>query len=464
MGRNTVTSPTAWKELLVVAAPDPVLHPTVIAAGVNPWTAGLGTGGNPWSFGNHVQLAVTSEDATGAIPPSGLTDPLDVADSFPGVLTAVEIDRAGLPVPFDPRVERGSTFAKTVRLTFSEPMSTDATPALMSQSANLSIRRVRVSAWGEDPAAPSASPPSAAAHAFLSLELAVKGACAEVLVARARGDGILVVSDASYFPPGTGNQLLFLDAGNGSFLGEAAGIADVDAVAGRVALEAPLGTDLPAGSLACSLSGTAFTVPRLVSEAGARVAVSDATPFFVGEQVGVYEPPAAGAASILDLRTVSGVDTVDGSLALSAPLSGGHGTASFVLPLNGLGGEVALRPSAALVLQRDASGGPAAELFLSAPTSAMVGDTVLVDADGLLQTTADQAQATVKQVRFAPDGSGTFSILLDLPESPTLLHGRALVIGLGDSFAVGGTRDTSAVAQTPLDPHGDQFSADGLLY
>jgi hypothetical protein len=464
LARNTLDAPTAWKELLVVAAPDPVLHPTVIATGVNPWTAGLGTGGNPWSFGNHVQLAVSAEDSSGVITPDGLTDPLDVADAFPGVVTGVEIDRPGLPVPFDPRVERGSTFAKTIRLTFSEPMSTDAAPALTSRSVNLAIRRVRASAWGDDPGTPSASPPSAAAHAFLSVELAVKGACAEVLVPRAQGDVVLVVSEVSHFSPGPGGQVLFLDGASGALLGEATGIASADATSGQVALGAPLATDLPVGSLACSLSGPVFAVPRLVLEAGTRLAVGDATPFFVGEQVAVYEPPAGGAGSIYDLRRVSGVDTVDGTLVLSAPLSAGHGSHSLVLPLNGVGGEVALRPSAGLVLQRDASGGPDTELFLAGPTSTMVGDTVLVDADGLLQTTADQEQATVKQVRFAPDGTASYSILVDLPPSLMLLHGRALVIGLGDSFAVAGTRDTSAAAATPLDPHGDQFSADGLRF
>jgi hypothetical protein len=464
MGRNTVAAPTAWKELLVVAAPDPVLHPTVIATGVNPWTAGLGTGGNPWSFGNHVQLAVSAEDSNGAITPDGLTDPLDVADGFPGVVTGVEIDRPGLPVPFDPRTERGSAFAKTIRLTFSEPMSTDAAPALTSRGANLAIRRVRASAWGDDPGAPSASPPSAAALAFLSLDLSVLGACAEVLVPRAPGDLVLVLSEVSYFAPGPDGRVLLLDGASGALLGEATGIAAVDATSGQVALGAALAIDLLPGSLACSLSGPAFAVPRLVSEAGARLAVSDATPFFVGEQVAVYEPPAGGGGAVHDLRTLLGVDTLDGALVLSAPLSAGHGPGSLVLPLNGLGGEVALRSSAELVLQRDAVGGPGTELFVAGPTSTMVGDAVLVDADGLLQTTADQAQATVKQVRFAPDGTGSYSILVDLPPSLMLLHGRAQVIGLGDSFSVTGTRDTSAPATTPLDPHGDQLTADGLRF
>jgi hypothetical protein len=124
---------------------------------------------------------------------------------------------------------------------------------------------------------------------------------------------------------------------------------------------------------------------------------------------------------------------------------------------------VALRPSASLELVRDALGSTGVELFVAGPATVMVGDTVLVDADGLLGTTQDQAQGTVRQVRCDP-GSASSSIVVDLPRSLLLLHGRAVVIGLGDSFQVGGTRDTTAPAPAALDPHADQFSPDGLLY
>jgi hypothetical protein len=70
----------------------------------------------------------------------------------------------------------------------------------------------------------------------------------------------------------------------------------------------------------------------------------------------------------------------------------------------------------------------------------------------------------VSQVKLAPQGSAlVYSIVLDLPASLTLLHGRSKVIGLGDCFQVSGTRDTSAAEFTPLDPHRDQFTADGML-
>ncbi len=484
MARNTVTAPTTWVELRVVdPAPDANLDPTVVVTGVNPWTAGLGTGGFPWSFGNHVQFAITSEDAQKVVSNMNVSDPLDAADGFPGVITEIAIDDAALPVPFDRRTELGATFDKTVRLSFSEPMITTAPPTLTSQSANVTIRNVNATAWGTSSAAPSVTPPSAASHAFISLALSVKGACSELLVARSAGDRILQVRDTSFFTAGASHRLLFLDGSTGGFLGEAIGVAAVDAPSGRLTLGAALVPDLPSGALVCALSGGGATVtqfvPQFVSSTENHVAVEDPTPFFVGEQVVIYKPQTSGAGQICDLRTVSGVDTVAKVLLLSAAPTDGHDIASVVLPLNGLGGvggEVALRPSATLVLQRDASGGPDTELFVAAhgldrnglerAADVMVGDTVLVDADGDLKTTPDQAQATIKQVKFAPPTGGTpsYSIVLDLPPSLTLLHGMARVIGMGDSFLVGGTRDTTAAAVTPLDPHRDQFSADGLLY
>ncbi|HEX9243791.1 MAG TPA: hypothetical protein VF875_15210 [Anaeromyxobacter sp.] len=465
MARNTVTSPTDWKELLAVPAPDPELTPTVVAAGLNPWKADLGTGGFPWAFGNHVELAVTAEDSKGAILEGGLTLSLDTADEFAGVLTSVAVGPAGLPPPFDVAGEHGVTFSRSFRLSFSEPMRTDAPPRLTALSDNVVGQRVTAVAWGADPLVPSFTPASAAPNAFLAVELTVKGTCTELLVDRSPGDVLLEARDVALFRASSDARVLLLDPITGELIGEAEGVTTVAIAVSRIALATPLSFGAPAGSLLCALSGGAVAPPTWVDAVGERVQVSDATPFFVGEPVAVYEPQIAGTGAVLDVLTVAGVDTVANVLALSAPPSDGHGTRSVVLPLNGLGGEIALRPSAALSLQRDALGGPDVEIFLAAPGNVMVGDTVLVDGDGDLRTTRDQAQARVKQVKLAPDGAPSYSIVVvDLPPSLLLLHGRALVISLGDAFRVGGTRDTSAAAITDLDRHADQFSPDGLLY
>jgi hypothetical protein len=464
MARNTVASPQDWKELLAVPAPDPELEPIVVTSGLNPWTANLGTGGFPWSFGNHVELAITSEDASGSIQEGGLTLSLETADEFPGVLTSVAVGAQGLPPPFDAGVDRGVTFLQSFRLSFSEPMRTDTPPTLTPLSDNVVRQRVIAMAWGADPLTPAFTPASAASHAFLQVELTVRGACTELVVERSQGDVLLEVKDVSLFRAAPGARVLVLDPDSGALVGEAEGVSTVAPSVSRIALATPMSFDAPAGSLVCASSEGTETVPTWEAASDTSVLVSDATPFFVGEAVAVYEPEVDGTGGVLDVRTVTGVDTVERVVTLSAAPSAGHTTASVVLPLNGLGGEVALRPSAELSLLRDALGGDDVELFLAAPGNVMVGDTILVDGDGSLRTTPDQAQARVKQVRFAPSGGGPPSIVVDLPAGLLLLHGRARVIALGDGFLVGGTRDTSAAAPTPLDPHADQFSPDGLLY
>jgi hypothetical protein len=333
-------------------------------------------------------------------------------------------------------------------------------------SANVVSHRITSVAWGADPLTPSFTPTSAEAHAFLALEITVQGACTELLVDRAAGDLLLALRDVERFRAATDARLVFLDPDSGAFLGEAEGVTTVAPSVSRIALAAPLPFAAPGGALVCAISGGAAPVPTWQGATGARVSVSDASPFFVGEPVMVYEPQVAGTGAILDVLTVTGLDTTPGGevVVLSGTPSAGHTVASLVVPLNSLGGEVALRPSVELSLQGDVLGGPEVALPVGAPAPVMVGDTILVDADGDLQTTADQAQATVKQVRFAPSGAGPSAIVVDLPASLLLLHGRARVIALGDAFRVGGTRDTSAAAPTALDPHADQFSPDGLLY
>jgi hypothetical protein len=472
LARNVVTSPTTWTEIAAaIEAPDPRSYPIVVAKGLKPWAFGLGTGGNPWSFGNAIELVVSADDAAGANIASGITAPLATSDEFPGVLTSVAIDPA-LPEPFAPHVERGVTFTKTFLLGLSEPMLTDVPPGLEVQhedgapEPNVRIRRVVASAWSADGQLPSGAPPSAAPYAIVQLELSVKGACTEVRVARSAGDLILVVRDATLFQVDPAAGVLLVDGATGAFVDAATGVSAVDGTLGRIALGTPLAADVPAGALACAISGGPSPLPSLVAESGARITVTDATPFFVGETVVVYEP----SARLLDVRTVAGVDSVDRVLALSAPLSAGHGPASVVVALNGLGGEVALRSSADLALARDAVGGTDTELFVADPQQVMIGDRVLVDADGDLRTVRakrplpDQVQATVKQVRLAPAPGALPSIVVDLPAGMILVHGEAKVLGLGDAFAVGGTRDTTAKEITPLDPHADQFTADGLLY
>ncbi len=473
MARNTTSaggSTTAtldWRELLAVSAPDPTVN-TQVVANVNPWTGGLsgvplGAGGAPWAFNNHVQFTVVSEDALGFRSPidPGASKVLDTSDTFGGLITGIELDPA-LAYPFNNTSERGASFNKALRVSFSEPMTTTSAPTLTSGSANVTVKKVLSSAWGTGAQTPSATPLNTSQHAFFSAQLQVKGACTELVVDRAIGDLLLPVRDASFFAPSSSGRVLFLSIGGG-FVGEALGIAAVDAATNRLTLTTALVPNLvTAGSLVCSLQ-TPATVTAFVSTNATSVTVADPAAFFVGETVLVYEPQVNGAGQIVDTRTVAGVDTVAKVLLLNAALTAGHTSATVVLPLNVLGAEVSLRGSVALGLQKDALGAAGVELLFTGPANVLVGDLLQVDADGDLKTTGDQALVVVKQVKFAPTGApATYSLIVDLP-ALSLFHGKSTFRAMGDSFQVGGTKDTSGGAK-PLDPRRDQFSTDAVLF
>jgi hypothetical protein len=471
MARNTTsaggnaTAALDWRELGFVGAPDPTVNTQVVAS-VNPWTGGssgvpLGSGGAPWAFNNHVQFTVVSEDAIGFRSPIDPGKVLDTSDTFGGLITGIEVDPA-LGFPFNNSSERGATFNKAIRVSFSEPMTTTSVPTLTSGSANLTIKKVLATAWGTGAQSPSATPLNTSQHAFFDAQLQIKGACTELMVDRSVGDTLLPVRDASLFAVAAGGRVLFLSIGGG-FLGESVGITAVDAATNRVTLTTALVPNVSAGSLVCSLQAPG-TVTAFVSTNATSVTVADPSAFYVGETVMVYEPQVNGAGQIVDTRTVTGVDTVAKVLLLNAALTAGHTSATVVVPLNVLGAEFSLRSSVALALQKDALGGTAAELFFTGPANVLVGDLLQVDADGDLKTTTDQAVVTVKQVKFAPTGApATYSLIVDLPATMSLLHGKSTFRAMGDSFQVGGTKDTSGGTKA-LDPHRDQFSTDAVLF
>lgn len=469
MARNTtsagggLTATLDWRELSAIGAPDPTLN-TRVLANVNPWTGGssgtpLGYGGAPWGFSNHVQFAVLSEDALGfrsAIDGSKL---LDTRDTFGGLLTGAEVDPA-LGGIFGINSERGSSFQKTVRVSFSEAMNASTTPTLAPTNSNLTIKKVLNTTWGTNAFNPSNGPLNASSHFFANLQLGVRGACTELMVDRFNGDVTLPVRDASFFTASGGGRTLFLSS-NGAFFGESIGISAIDAATNRLTLTTGLVPSIPAGSLVCSLQAPS-TFANFVSTNTTTMVVSEAALFYVGETIMVYEPQVLGAGQIADTRTVVGVDTVTNTVLLNAALSAGHTTNSFVLPMNILGGEVALRSTVAVNLAKDAVGATSGDLFLTGPANVVVGDLLQVDADGDLKTTTDQVLVPVKQVKFAPTTLPvTYSVIVDLP-ALTLLHGKTTLRFMGDSFQVNGTKDTSG--NTSLDTHRDQFAVDGLIF
>ena len=448
-----------WREQTnaVLQLPDPGQTQPVIATGVNPWTTLSGlTSDGPWAFGNHVQFAITSEDALGFTSAIDTTKVLDTADTFGGFITSSTADALGLPAPFTLSTELGNTFTKTLRLVFSEPMLASSQLALVSQGARATIKNVLATAWTNGGAIGSA--PNSGATVYLSLQLQTPGTCTEVTLARAAGDTLLPVRDASYFTASASSTYVFLTSA-GQLTAQGIGFTAVDTTANQLTLSIPLanGVSLASGSYICSLQGASVGTVA-AAPTSATITVASAAPFAVGDSVLLFEPQNGSTAPVADFSTIAGVDTQANSVVLSAAPAAGHTTASLLLRMPPFGGEIALRGASPLTLAKDVAGGAGAQLVLNAPASGLaVGDVVLVDADGDLATTDDQAQVKVTQLSFAPTAvPAVYSFSADLPATMTLLHGRSKVIALGDVFSLSGTVDTSG--NTTLDPHADQFT------
>ncbi|MBS2021512.1 MAG: carboxypeptidase regulatory-like domain-containing protein [Deltaproteobacteria bacterium] len=452
-----------WRELnaTFLTAIDPSSN-TPVAVNVNPWgTLGVVPSQNaPWRYGNHVQFAITTEDALGFRSNIDTSKLLDTKDDFGGFLTGIAVDPGGQPGLFAATTERGAQFNRTFKLTFSEPMNAASIPTLTSTGGALTAKKVVVSGFGGTTPDSSVSDSNTA---FVTLQLEAHSPCTELLLARAAGDVLLPVRDASLFPVSTTAKLLFLDGGSGGFLGESTGVTASDTTANVVTLTTALVPTLANNSLVCALGDA--TATAFVSTATTSMVVNDAKAFFVGQTIMVYEPQVSGAGQIADVRTISGIDTPTNTLVLNSALTAGHTTASIVFAFTA-GGETALRSSTVVALQKDVIGAADSDLFVAGPISGVaIGDLVLIDLDGDAKTTKDQFQVKVKQLKFAPAAPPTvYSFTADVPTGVTILHGRATVRALGDSFTVGGTRDTSASAAKPLDTHRDQFTIDGTLF
>jgi hypothetical protein len=166
---------------------------------------------------------------------------------------------------------------------------------------------------------------------------------------------------------------------------------------------------------------------------------------------------------------VSYIDTVTGTLEFSVAPSPGHTTASVVFPLDGVTGEYVLRAPTTALLSADVAPGTNVSVGIGSFTDAVVGDSVLLDSDGDLTTTTDQALVKVVAVRNPPTVSFLEVVLDQVPASVgTLRRGTSVVRFLGDAFTLSGVANTAPVvagaAARPLDRHGARFAADGSIF
>src|SRR5205807_2293899 len=92
----------------------------------------------------------------------------EVTITQPSLDPNVAIDQASLPAPFTAAVERGSTFVKTIRVDFSEPMSALSPLVLASGSANITVVKQNALAFGTA-TGPASPPGNTGSSAFVNL-------------------------------------------------------------------------------------------------------------------------------------------------------------------------------------------------------------------------------------------------------------------------------------------------------
>ncbi len=100
----------------------------------------------------------------------------------------------------------------------------------------------------------------------------------------------------------------------------------------------------------------------------------------------------------------------------------------------------------------------------------MKGDSILIDQDGDLNTTTDQAIVTVQNVKSTnndPTWGTRLRVTVNLPASllPLLDSSPATLTALGDSFQVGNVQDTSATSSAKaLNPRQSIAAPSGTIY
>lgn len=494
---------TEWYQLKTTTqVVDPLRNPVVVDS-VNPWNVTSGVPG-PWGFNNTVEFAIVAQDVFGFNPPVDATKVFSTADTFGGMVTGVAVDAATTPGAFASITERGNYFTKTIAVTFSEPMNGTSTPALALTSGATALVSTNALAWGDSGSNnPATTAPNTGNRAWFGVQLRSQFMpCTEILAARVNGDILLPVRDGSIFA--ANSKLAIVQPTGGTVYAEATVASATQTV---ITLQAPITAlapapnttpvNVPANSLACTeaLHGSAQATAALVTQfpGGTVPAGTDlrkipltttAAGFFIGQTVLVYEPPNGLLPAIFDVRTLRGVDTVSNTIYTTSDLTTsvtstapGHTGSTIVFPIPG-NGEVALRGTFdiganATLIKDNTTGGAGTVIGLSPTSSAwgvpnslpvVVGDLILIDTDGDLSTTIDQYQAALTAVACTPNSPSTTNnqvcnLTVDSPAGATIIQARSKVIGLGDSFTVTATRDTSGL--TTLFREGNQFTAGG---
>lgn len=426
----------------------PNLQPLVHVSGINLFSQFGLTANIPYEYGNRVEVAVASVNHLGVETPiSATTSRLLLFDDSPASISSV--------TTYNSTTERGSgDIIRQARVTFAEKMSAGHTPTLALSSGMITNFFIEKAMWSSD-----GTPVNTGTTAYIDIRYDIRGACTEVVDDAESGSRQLMVRSAARIQVGATEGLFF----PGISL-SITGVDSVDLARGMVTLTGALSQAVATGQMVCvknlqSGDGTTLTSAWTT---GRTLYVNNAEAFYIGQPIVMWESGTKKHfTTITGLNTKSVVHEIHVNNTSTINFAQGNTVITYYST-----SEYSPRTNTTgYALLSDVSPGSNVVFEISRPLSGftyfMVGDQVLLDDDGDINTTHDQGKATITSMQLTT--SAPYVLTVDSVNRE--YHGSsAKVFLLADSFKIQGVQDTSG--NGGLNPRRDEFhfNSSGLVY
>ena len=233
--------------------------------------------------------------------------------------------------------------------------------------------------------------------------------------------------------------------------------------------------DLPFGEgvtqiYACNMNGATVTTRRTVP-GDTTLAVQTPSIFYPGGRIVIFDTDGGQMTDLL-VTTVTHVTTTTSSIRIADPISPTWALGAAVLPFAPEASAYEARRATRPVIRSVAPNQTIAFDMIDTDDRIMVGDLVLVDIDGYLDTTDDRGFATVSVLVMEVDRPATaadendYHVVLGaplvgmpaLPGATVVQRDESLVIFLGDSFVVNAAELVDTSGNAGLDGFRSRFS------
>ena len=448
----------------------------ILSSGYPAWSSLGDASIGALSLGNKLDFAVTAVDYNGFESPLDTTKAFTLSDVTYASIDWASGDTGGSGAAQQSTTELGTAGIKKVfSLTFSEAMNGTGTPSITPVGGNIMgiSTATPLLSWNAD----ALRPENTSSAAVLGpVTMAVRGACVPLTcsVSSQLPDQRACVSSVAPLSGANGNKIFFVDAfGNVQNTGASTQtwvtVSGVNTTTNVLSFSPGAQATMSTGSFifACpaySIAGSVATLAQATTTTSAVIHVDNASIFYPNETVNLFDTSTSTLFHSQVVLVDTSANTVTLSSATSVVMSG---TTTFMsaAPQDF---EYGYRPVTVPTLSEDTTVSATTTLSFDnsiKATTVMVGDAVLIDVDGNLNTANDRFFATVAGVKLNSVGTTPGVITLgaaptglpSLPSGTTLVHSTSLVMLLGDSFAVGGSlADTSG--NLGLNSYRDHFS------